>query len=313
MYIHVSVLLGGRYRKGPAVARAAVSTGVELEFDTFGSSEDPALLLVMGFTAQMTAWDVDFCRGLAERGYFVVRYDNRDCGLSTKFDGAAVDPMAVMAAALSNEPLPPVPYTLSEMAADGIGLLDHLAIARAHVVGASMGGMIVQMMAIEHPTRLRSMISIMSMTGDPEYGQASPEAMGALLAAPPVERDAYIESADRWGIWASKKYGDPGEARVRAAESYDRSFYPEGGSRQLAAIFATGDRTERLRSVKAPTLVIHGRDDTLIGPSGGVRTAEVIDGAHLLLMADMGHDLPKQLHPIYFDVMSSHMRWADAR
>ena len=295
------------------MARAAVSTGVELEFDTFGSSEDPALLLVMGFTAQMTAWDVDFCRGLAERGYFVVRYDNRDCGLSTKFDGAAVDPMAVMAAALSNEPLPPVPYTLSEMAADGIGLLDHLGIARAHVVGASMGGMIVQMMAIEHPTRLRSMISIMSMTGDPEYGQASPEAMGALLAAPPVERDAYIESADRWGIWASKKYGDPGEARVRAAESYDRSFYPEGGSRQLAAIFATGDRTERLRSVKAPTLVIHGRDDTLIGPSGGVRTAEVIDGAHLLLMADMGHDLPKQLHPLYFDVMSSHMRWADAR
>ncbi len=295
------------------MARAAVSTGVELEFDTFGSSEDPALLLVMGFTAQMTAWDVDFCRGLAERGYFVVRYDNRDCGLSTKFDGAAVDAIAVMAAALSNEPLPPVPYTLSEMAADGIGLLDHLGIARAHVVGASMGGMIVQMMAIEHPTRLRSMISIMSMTGDPEYGQASPEAMGALLAAPPVERDAYIESADRWGIWASKKYGDPGEARVRAAESYDRSFYPEGGSRQLAAIFATGDRTERLRSVKAPTLVIHGRDDTLIGPSGGVRTAEVIDGAHLLLMADMGHDLPKQLHPIYFDVMSSHMRWADAR
>ena len=295
------------------MARAAVSTGVELEFDTFGSSEDPALLLVMGFTAQMTAWDVDFCRGLAERGYFVVRYDNRDCGLSTKIDGAAVDAIAVMAAALSNEPLPPVPYTLSEMAADGIGLLDHLGIARAHVVGASMGGMIVQMMAIEHPTRLRSMISIMSMTGDPEYGQASPEAMGALLAAPPVERDAYIESADRWGIWASKKYGDPGEARVRAAESYDRSFYPEGGSRQLAAIFATGDRTERLRSVKAPTLVIHGRDDTLIGPSGGVRTAEVIDGAHLLLMADMGHDLPKQLHPIYFDVMSSHMRWADAR
>ena len=295
------------------MARAAVSTGVELEFDTFGSSEDPALLLVMGFTAQMTAWDVDFCRGLAERGYFVVRYDNRDCGLSTKFDGAAVDAIAVMAAALSNEPLPPVPYTLSEMAADGIGLLDHLGIARAHVVGASMGGMIVQMMAIGHPARLRSMISIMSMTGDPEYGQASPEAMGALLAAPPVERDAYIESADRWGIWASKKYGDPGEARVRAAESYDRSFYPEGGSRQLAAIFATGDRTERLRSVKAPTLVIHGRDDTLIGPSGGVRTAEVIDGAHLLLMADMGHDLPKQLHPIYFDVMSSHMRWADAR
>jgi pimeloyl-ACP methyl ester carboxylesterase len=267
----------------------------------------------MGFTAQMTAWDAGFCNGLADKGYFVVRYDNRDCGLSTKFDGQMVDPMAVMSAALSQQPLPPVPYTLSDMAADGIALLDHLGIDRAHVAGASMGGMIVQMMAIEHPTRLRSMTSIMSMTGDPEYGQSSPEAMAALLAPPPAERAAYIESADSWGIWASKKYHDPAEGRARAAESYDRSFYPEGGSRQLAAIFATGDRTERLRSVAVPTLVIHGRDDTLIGPSGGVRTAEVIDGAHLLLMADMGHDLPKPLFPIYFETISAHMRWADAR
>jgi hypothetical protein len=295
------------------MARARVSTGVELEYDSFGSPEDPALLLVMGFTAQMTAWDVDFCRGLAEKGFFVVRYDNRDCGLSTKFDGQAVDPMAVMAAALSQQPLPPVPYTLSDMAADGIGLLDHLGIDRAHVAGASMGGMIVQMMAIEHPTRLRSMTSIMSMTGDPNYGQASPEAMTALLAEPPADRDAYIAAADNWSIWASKKYLDLPEARKRAGEGYDRSFYPEGGPRQLAAIFATGDRTDRLREISVPTLVIHGRDDTLIGPSGGVRTAEVIDGAHLLLMADMGHDLPKALHPIYFDAMSAHMRWADAR
>lgn len=295
------------------MARASVSTGVELEYDTFGSASDPALLLVMGFTAQMTAWDVDFCSGLADKGYYVIRYDNRDCGLSTKFDGQMVDPMAVMAAALSQQPIPPVPYTLSEMAADGIALLDALGIDRAHVAGASMGGMIVQMMAIEHPHRLRSMTSIMSMTGDPNYGQATPEAMEALLAAPPSDRDAYIESAASWGLWASKKYLNLADVKARAAESYDRSFYPEGGSRQLAAIFAVGDRTDRLRNVKVPTLVIHGRDDTLIGPSGGVRTAEVIDGAHLLLMADMGHDLPKQLHPIYFDAMSAHMKWADAR
>ena len=286
---------------------------MELEYETFGSPKDPALLLVMGFTAQMTAWPEDFCRGLARCGYHVIRFDNRDCGLSSKLDGQQVDPMAVMAAALSQQPLPPVPYTLSDMAADGIGLLDHLGIERAHIAGASMGGMIVQMMAIEHPTRVRSLCSIMSMTGEPEFGAAAPEAMAALLAPPPPDRAAYIASADSWSIWASKKYLNLDEARQRAAESYDRSFYPEGSSRQLAAIFATGSRAEGLTALRVPTLVIHGRDDTLITPSGGERTAELIDGAHLLMLADMGHDLPRELFPIYFDTMSSHMRWADAR
>jgi pimeloyl-ACP methyl ester carboxylesterase len=294
------------------MARAAVATGMELEYETFGSSSDPALLLVMGFSAQMTAWHEDFCSGLAGKGYYVIRYDNRDCGLSTKLDGVAVDTAAVMTAALSEQPLPPVPYTLSDMAADGIGLLDHLGIEKAHVAGASMGGMIVQMMAIESGDRLRSMTSIMSMTGDPNYGQAAPEAMAALLAPAPAERDAYIEGSKNYAIWASKKYVDLDEMRVRAARDYDRSFYPEGSPRQLAAIFAVGDRTERLRSVRVPTLVIHGRDDTLITPSGGMRTAEVIDGAHLLLLADMGHDLPTQLYPVLFDTMAAHMRSADA-
>lgn len=295
------------------MARAAVSTGIEIEYETFGSSSNPALLLVMGFTAQLTAWHEEFCKGLADKGYFVIRYDNRDCGLSSKFDGQMVDSAAVMTAALSGQPLPPVPYTLADMAADGIALLDHLGIDKAHVAGASMGGMIVQMMAIEHASRLRSMTSIMSMTGDPNYGQAAPEAMAALLAPPPPDRASYIESSSSWAVWASKKYVNLDEMRERAASDYDRSFYPEGASRQLAAIFATGDRTDRLRSVTVPTLVLHGRDDTLITPSGGVRTAEVIDGAHLLLLADMGHDLPKPLYPIVFDSMAAHMRWADAR
>jgi len=276
---------------------------MEIEYETFGSSSDPALLLVMGFTAQLTAWHEDFCQGLADKGYFVIRYDNRDCGLSSKLDGVMVDSAAVMTAALSGQPLPPVPYTLSDMA----------GIDKAHVAGASMGGMIVQMMAIEHAARLRSMTSIMSMTGDPNYGQAAPEAMAALLAPPPTERAAYIESSSNWAIWASKKYVNLDEMRERAARDYDRSFYPEGASRQMAAIFAVGDRTDRLRSVTVPTLVLHGRDDALITPSGGIRTAEVIDGAHLLLLADMGHDLPKPLYPIVFDSMTAHMRWADAR
>lgn len=295
------------------MARAAVSTGMEIEYETFGSSSDPALLLVMGFTAQLTAWHEDFCKGLADKGYFVIRYDNRDCGLSTKLDGVVVDAGAVFAARAAGTPIPPVPYTLSDMAADGIALLDALGIKKAHVAGASMGGMIVQMMAIEHADRLRSMTSIMSTTGHPDYGQAAPEAMAALIAPPPTDRAAYIEASSNWALWASKKYVNLPEMRERAARDFDRSFYPEGASRQIGAIVAVGDRSERLRSVKVPTLVLHGRDDTLIGPSGGEHTAAMIDGAHLLMMADMGHDLPKELYPIVFDTMAAHMRWADAR
>lgn len=295
------------------MARAQVSTGMEIEYETFGSASDPALLLVMGFTAQMTAWPDDFCSGLAQRGHFVIRFDNRDCGLSTKLDGVAVDTGAVIAAALAEQgEVPPVPYTLSDMAADAIGLLDHLGIERAHIAGASMGGMIVQVMAIEHPHRVQSLISIMSQTGEPEYGQSAPEAIEALLAPPPTEREAYIESAQRWSVWASKKYWDPDEARRRAGRDYDRSFYPEGSSRQLAAIYASGRRAASLQALRVPTLVIHGADDTLITPSGGLRTAELIDGAHLLILSDMGHDLPPPLHPLLLDAICSHTRRADA-
>lgn len=296
------------------MARARVSTAMEIEYETFGSASDPALLLVMGFTAQMTVWPDDFCSGLAERGHFVIRFDNRDCGLSTKLDGVVVDTGAVIAAALAEQGnVPPVPYTLSDMAADAIGVLDHLGIERAHIAGASMGGMIVQVMAIEHPQRVRSLISIMSQTGEPEYGQPAPEAIEALLAPPPTEREAYIESSQRWSVWASQKHWDPVEARRRAARDYDRSFYPEGSSRQLAAIYASGRRTAGLQALRVPTLVVHGADDTLITPSGGLRTAELIDGAHLLMLSDMGHDLPTPLHPVLLDAICSHTRRADGR
>ena len=263
----------------------------------YGSPDDPALLLVMGFTAQMIQWDERFCGLLADSGLFVIRFDNRDCGLSSGLDGVVVDSAAVMAAGFAGGPMPEVPYTLSDMALDAIGLLDHLGIERAHIMGASMGGMIVQTMAIEHPTRVRSLVSVMSTTGDTSVGQAAPEVLANLIAPPPATREEYIESSPRWMVWQSKKYRDEARVKELAAVSFDRSFYPEGGPRQLAAIMASGDRSAKLAELNVPTLVIHGRDDTLITPSGGFRTAELIPGAHLLFLSDMGHDLPEPLWP----------------
>ena len=285
---------------------AALSSGIELEYDTFGSADDPALLLVMGFTAQMTAWEEAFCQQLADGGRYVIRFDNRDCGLSTKLDGQLVDSMAVMAAVMSKSEVPEVPYTLSDMAADAIGLLDHLGVARAHVAGASMGGMIVQTIAIEYPERLLSVTSIMSTIGDLEYGQASPEAMEVILAPPPVGRDEAIAMAPSYGVWGSKRYFDTDRACQLAAAAYDRSSYPEGATRQMAAIYASGDRSQLLPDVAVPMLVIHGLDDTLIAPSGGRRTAELVPGAHLLEVADMGHDIPQQLWPMIVGTVLAH-------
>jgi pimeloyl-ACP methyl ester carboxylesterase len=290
--------------------RALVTTGMELEYDTFGSPDDPTLLLVMGFTAQMTAWDDSFCRLLADGGYHVVRFDNRDCGLSTKLDGQTVDLGELMTAVFSGQPVPAVPYTLSDMAADAIGLLDHLGIERAHIMGASMGGMIVQTMAIEHPARVRSMVSVMSMPGEPDVGQPAPEVAAVLLSPPATDRQGYIDDSPKWMVWQSKKYRDELKVKENAAASYDRSFYPEGGPRQMAAIYASGARTEALQQLDVPTLVIHGRDDTLITPSGGLRTAELIPGAHLLLVAGMGHDMPEPLWSLFVDSIHGHLRRA---
>ncbi len=273
--------------------RAKISPTIELEYETFGDSKNPALLLIMGYTAQMVAWEDELCRMFAANNLFVVRFDNRDCGLSTKFDGVQVDVNAVIAAALMEDPIPPVPYTLSHMASDAAGLLDHLRIERAHVLGASMGGMIAQVMTIEHPTRVRSLTSVMSMSGEPEYGQSAPEAMNALLSIPPSDRDGFIAHAPIYQAFHSKKYRSDEYSKRAAARDIDRCFYPQGAPRQLAAIYATGRRTEQLQAVKTPTLVIHGKDDTLITPSGGERTAELIPNAKFVLLDDMGHDLPQ--------------------
>lgn len=290
---------------------------MELEYDTFGSPDDPAMLLIMGFTAQMTSWDARLCQMLAGvetpaemtaggGGRYVIRFDNRDCGLSTKLDGQEPDVAGAMAAAFADLPAPQLPYTLSEMAADAIGLLDHLGIERAHIVGASMGGMIAQVLAIEHSQIVITLTSIMSQPGDLEVGQPTPEAMAAILSPPPTNRDEYIESASRWLIWQSKKYADLERLREVAAAEFDRSFYPEGAPRQLAAMYGSGRRSEALTKLDVPTLVIHGRDDTLIQSDGGLRTAELIPGAHLLMLSDMGHDLPEPLWPLIVNAILGH-------
>jgi pimeloyl-ACP methyl ester carboxylesterase len=278
---------------------------IEIEYEAFGSPEDPALLLVMGFTAQLIAWDDELCELLADRGRYVIRFDNRDCGLSTHLDGAGADPMAVLQAELNGTEAPPVPYDLSDMANDAVGLLDALGIEAAHVMGASMGGMIVQTMAIEHPDRCLSVVSVMSTPGV-RLGPPTQEAMEVLLSPPPKERAAYIAAAERSSVWASKRYVDVDRLKERAAAAYDRAFYPEGAPRQLAAIYASGDRTDALAKVEVPVLVIHGRDDTLISPPGGHATAEAVPAANLLLLADMGHDLPSALWPIIVDAVISH-------
>jgi pimeloyl-ACP methyl ester carboxylesterase len=277
----------------------AKANGIEIEYEVFGSPEHPALLLVMGLGAQLIAWDDNLCRLLVEQGFYVIRYDNRDVGLSTKFDSAGVpDLMAVLTAVTTGEPVE-VAYTLEDMADDGIALLDALGIGRAHIVGASMGGMLVQAMALRHPDRVLSLCSIMSTTGSREVGQPDPEAMALLMAPPPSNRAEAIEA----GIRGAKVLGSPGfpydeaKARVRLGAAYDRMNYPEGTTRQLVAIVGCEDRTPALRQLDLPTLVIHGEDDKLVTPSGGRATAEAVPGAQLLMIPGCGHDLPEGSWP----------------
>jgi pimeloyl-ACP methyl ester carboxylesterase len=277
-----------------------ISPDVALEYETFGSSEDPPLLLVMGYGSQLISWPRGFCERLALAGRFVIAFDNRDCGLSSKLDGQGAEVSSVIAAASAGDfetARELAAYTLSDMSDDGLALLTALGVEQAHVVGVSMGGMIAQTMAIEHPDRLTTLTSIMSTTGEPEFGRSTPEARQALLTPPPADREGYVDAAARTLIWRSKRYPELDGARQLAGESYDRCYCPQGTSRQLAAMIASGSRADGLRRLEVPTLVIHGLDDTLIAPSGGERTAELVPGARLLLIEDMGHDRPEPLWP----------------
>jgi pimeloyl-ACP methyl ester carboxylesterase len=290
----------------PAVT---IASGITLEYETFGDPADPAVLLVCGYGSQLISWPVGLCELIAGAGRSVIRFDNRDAGLSTKLDDQPITAADILRAARDGGRAAVrdlAPYTLSDMGDDAIGLLDALGIDRAHVVGASMGGMIAQTMAIEHADRVLTLTSFMSNTGEREYGQATPAANAALLEPRPTDRAGYIETADSTLVYLSRRYATVEWARGYAAACYDRSFYPEGEPRQMAAIVASGSRADGLRTLTVPTLVIHGLDDTLIHPSGGERTAELVPGAKLLLVEDMGHDRPEPLWPLLADAIVDH-------
>ena len=277
---------------------AITANGITIEYETFGSPSATPLLLVMGLGAQMTLWPVELCEALVARGYYVIRYDNRDVGLSTKFDAAGVPEVpAIIMAMMSGKPVN-VPYTLHDMAADAMGLLDALGIAKAHIVGASMGGMIAQLIAADYPARTLSLTSIMSTTGNPTLPPAKPEAMAVLTNRPPSPDLATMID---FGVAAARIVGSPGypqdEQRLltRVKADFERSFAPTGFGRHIAAVVATGDRRAKLATVTAPTLVIHGDADPLVPVEGGHDTAANIKGAELLIIPGMGHDLPLQL------------------
>ena len=279
---------------------------VEIYYETFGDPADPTLVLVNGLGSQCINFRTEWCDRFAAKGFQVVRLDNRDVGLSTHFSDVTPDLAGLIAALTAGEPAE-APYTLSDMAADVVAVLDALGLEQAHVMGLSMGGMIVQTLAIEHPQRLRSMTSVMSTTGELDVGQSSPEARSRLFAPPATDRETAIANH----LAGLRIWGSPGkvdeEAQARfAGEAYDRAFDPAGVGRQIMAVTASGSRADALAHVHVPTLVMHGSADTLIDPSGGRRTAELIPGARFVLMEGMGHDYPQAYWDEWVDLVIDH-------
>ena len=283
--------------------RFAPANGIELCYQETGDPEGEPLLLVMGLATQMIAWPEEFCELLAERGFRVIRFDNRDIGRSTRIKAAGVPGKLDMVFGRRAS----APYLLRDMAADTFGLMDHFGIDSAHLVGASMGGMIVQSAAIEQPQRVRSIVSIMSTTGSRRVGHPSYRTFGLLLGRPPREREAAIERI----VKTFRVIGSPGypfeEERIReiAGRSFDRGHSQAGIARQLHAITASGDRTPALRKLKLPALVIHGKNDVLVNPSGGRATAKAVPDARLKMVDGMGHDLPRALWPEFAEEIAA--------
>jgi pimeloyl-ACP methyl ester carboxylesterase len=278
----------------------AKANGVELEYDTFGDPANPALVLIMGLGAQMIDWPAEFAEQLAGHGFHVIRFDNRDSGLSTWLDDIPVPDLAALLAGTGT-----APYTLSDLSDDAIGLLDALEIRTAHIVGASMGGMIAQCLVLEHPERALSLTSIMSTTGDRSVGSPSPAAQAVLLRPPAADREAAIAgSIESWRVIGSTGFDITEDyLRQRAETLYDRAYHPAGSARQLAAILTTPDRTEGLHGVTVPTVVIHGEVDQLVDPSGGRATAAAVPDAELVMVPGMGHDLPTGAWPQIIDAI----------
>jgi pimeloyl-ACP methyl ester carboxylesterase len=279
----------------------APSNGIEIVYETIGDPSDPPLLLVMGLGMQLIHWDRDLCELIAGRGFRVIRFDNRDAGRSTQIDAPVPNVMRAMAGLKID-----APYLLDDMADDALGLLDHLGIEAAHVVGASMGGMIAQTMAIRRPERVLSLTSIMSTTGERRAGRPKLRVWGVLARRAPTDKAAFVEYFVRMFRLIGSKGFPSDEERVRevAAATYERGHRPAGTARQLAAIMASGDRTERLRGLRMPAMVFHGRKDPLVPFRGGRATAEAIPGARLIAIPGMGHDLPREVWPRLVDAIA---------
>jgi pimeloyl-ACP methyl ester carboxylesterase len=291
------------------------ANGIDICYDEVGDPEAPALLLIMGLATQMIGWPEAFCGRLADRGFRVIRFDNRDIGLSTKFENAAkVDIGAAMMRAFSGLPIEAA-YNLDDMAKDAIGVLDALKIAKAHIVGASMGGMIAQIIAAKHPARTRSLVSMMSTSGDPKLPQATPAAAAALSTPRPSQGDR--EASIQFGMSAFRAIGSPGyptpepELRGKIERSFDRSYYPAGVARQMLAVLASGSRVDLLPTIKLPTLVLHGASDPLVPVEAGKDTARLIPGATLKIITGWGHDLPTALIPTLVEAIATHCLSAD--
>lgn len=292
---------------------ATLSNGLDFDYLRQGDPDGPTLLMVMGLGAQRTVWPTELLDGLADEGFDVISFDNRDAGLSTGFEEAGEVSVADLVAFLGGDGEEAPAYTLGEMADDAVALLDHLGVARAHVVGASMGGMIVQHLGFSHPDRVASITSIMSGSGSSDSGQPTPDALGVLLTRAPADRAGYIEqSVVSARIIGSNTLFDEDRARERMGAWFDRAHRPDGIGRQLHAILADGNRTSRLAGVTAPTLVIHGTDDSLIQPDGGAATAAAIPGARLEMIDQMGHDFPVPVIADLVALVADHVRAAEA-
>jgi pimeloyl-ACP methyl ester carboxylesterase len=293
----------------PQLARA---NGIELCYEIFGDADAEPMLLIMGLGAQMIHWDDDFCRQLAARGFRVIRFDNRDIGKSSHLSGGKrLGAVELLKLRFLKIPVA-APYTLSDMAKDTVGLMDVLGIKSAHLVGASMGGMIAQEVAISFPQRVRSLTSIMSTTGNPKVPPPTREASAVLMAPPPATREEfYARFAQTWKVLRVGSFPeDEARDRSRAERMYERGLNPAGAGRQLRAILASGSRKDRLRQVKAPALVIHGTVDPLVRPEGGKDTAASIPGAKLLMIEGMGHAIPVPMWPQIIDAIDQHAHGA---
>ena len=285
---------------------------VSIYYEPMGDEDDPPLLIINGLGSQCTNYRVEWCEMFVAEGFRVIRMDNRDVGLSTHFDDVAPDLPAVLAALGAGDP-PPLAYTLADMATDVIAVLDDLGVDTAHVMGLSMGGMIVQHLAIDHADRLRSITSVMSSTGDADVGHASAEAVELMTAPSPTDRDGYIARTIK-GLhtWGSPAWQDDLRTAAIAGEAFDRAFDPAGQARQYLAILSDGSRTSALHAVQLPALVMHGTADRLVDPSGGQRTADAIHGARFELIDGMGHDYPPEVWPRWVELVTTHARAADA-